>query len=235
MGWSARRRRPRTRHDETPLPGLRRCHERRRSRSRLSGAQAHCSSDEIGLIDHAAGLATGDADEDALVQPVEIGGGRLDLGRGAEGVLTGVDVLTAGETCEDIRAAVAHTARLDIEQIPAGGLQRVADVAKRGAVRERDLPVGAGAGEELPVEVRPRERPTGQRDDAAVPLSDIAKIKGLAEPGLQAVDQGEAGIGKSRRLEVGAAQGVLRSPARAIPAGTPATAISSWSAFRAAT
>jgi len=38
------------------------------------------SSDEVGLIDHTPGVAAGDADEDALVQPVEIGRGGLDLG-----------------------------------------------------------------------------------------------------------------------------------------------------------
>jgi hypothetical protein len=38
------------------------------------------SSDEIGLVDHASRPATANADEDALVQPVEIGSGSLDLG-----------------------------------------------------------------------------------------------------------------------------------------------------------
>src|SRR5262245_32223482 len=66
------------------------------------------SSDEVGLVDHPCGLATGDADEDSLVQPVEVGGGSLDLGRGAEGVFAGVDVLTASETGEYLGAAVAH-------------------------------------------------------------------------------------------------------------------------------
>src|SRR4029434_1670419 len=103
------------------------------------------SCDEVGVVDHACGVPAGDADEDALVQPVEVGGGRLDLGRGAEGVLAGVDMLTAPETGEDLGAAMAHTPRLDVEQIAAVCLQRVTDVAQCGAVRQDDLPVGAGA------------------------------------------------------------------------------------------
>ena len=42
--------------------------------------QAPRSSDETGLMDHARGLASGDADEDALVRPVEMAGGGRDLG-----------------------------------------------------------------------------------------------------------------------------------------------------------
>jgi hypothetical protein len=38
------------------------------------------SSDEVGLVDHAGCLTAGDTDEDAFVQPVEIGGAGLDLG-----------------------------------------------------------------------------------------------------------------------------------------------------------
>ena len=72
-----------------------------------SGIVTPDSSDEVGLVDHAGGLAAADADEDALVQPVELGCGGLDLGRGPEGVLAGVDVLAAGETGEDLGAAVA--------------------------------------------------------------------------------------------------------------------------------
>ncbi len=37
------------------------------------------SSDKIGLVDHAGGLAAGHTDEDALVQPAEVGGCRLFL------------------------------------------------------------------------------------------------------------------------------------------------------------
>jgi hypothetical protein len=38
------------------------------------------SSDEVGLVDHACGLAAANADEDALVQPVESRSGGFDLG-----------------------------------------------------------------------------------------------------------------------------------------------------------
>jgi hypothetical protein len=53
-------------------------------------------------------LTPGAGDEDAFVQPVEIGRGGLDLGLCAEVVLARVDVLTATETGEDLGAAVAH-------------------------------------------------------------------------------------------------------------------------------
>lgn len=38
------------------------------------------SADEVGFVNHSAGLPSGDADEDALVQPLQVGGGGLDLG-----------------------------------------------------------------------------------------------------------------------------------------------------------
>src|SRR5713101_2346276 len=68
------------------------------------------SSDEVGLVDDGARLAAADADEDAFVQPVERGRGRLDPGRGAERVFGCVDVLTARETCEYFGAAVTDAA-----------------------------------------------------------------------------------------------------------------------------
>src|ERR1700749_2842054 len=100
------------------------------------------SADEVGVVGDAGGPAAGDADEDALVEPVEIGGGRLDPGRGPERVLAGIDVLSAREGREHLRAAVPAAARPDGEEIPAVGLQQVADVPERGAVREDDLPIG---------------------------------------------------------------------------------------------
>ncbi len=51
-----------------------------RSSKRIDRGWALHSSDEIGLVGDAGGLAAGHADEDAFVQPVEIGGRRLDLG-----------------------------------------------------------------------------------------------------------------------------------------------------------
>ncbi len=49
-------------------------------------------------------------------------------------------------------AAVAHAAGLDVEQVAAVRLQRVADVPERGAVCEHDLPVGARAREQRPAQ-----------------------------------------------------------------------------------
>src|SRR2546421_10688784 len=103
------------------------------------------SSDQVGLVDDGARLAAGDADEDAFVQPVEIGRGGFDLGRGAERVFARVDVLASAEAGEHFGAAVANAARLDVEQGAVVGPQRVADVAERRAIRQHYLPVGADA------------------------------------------------------------------------------------------
>ena len=74
---SARCRRRRTRHDGTRLPaGADALRGAGDDRDLLRRAR---SSDEVGLVDHAARPAAADADEDALVQPVELGGGGLDL------------------------------------------------------------------------------------------------------------------------------------------------------------
>src|SRR4029079_11410763 len=122
----------------TPRPG-----------PRVRSLGAARSLDEVHLVDHAPCLPAADAEEDAPVQPVQSRSCGFDLGRGTEGVLAGVDVLTAREACEHLGAAVAYTSRLDVEQLAGIGLQGVADVAERGAVREHDLPVGAGAREQL--------------------------------------------------------------------------------------
>src|SRR5258707_1302123 len=83
-----------------------------------------------------------------------------------------------------------------VEQVAAIGLQRVTDVAQRGAVGQHDLPVRAGAGEQLPVQLGTRESPAAQRHDAPVALRNVAEIEWLAEAGLQAVDLAEARIRK---------------------------------------
>ena len=75
------------------------------------------SSDEVRLVSHVGGLAAANADEDALVEPVEVRRGGLDLGGGAKRVLAGGDVLAAAQTGEHLGRAVAHSPRLDIEQI----------------------------------------------------------------------------------------------------------------------
>src|SRR5262245_45440719 len=108
-----------------------------------AGGEAGGSSDQVGLVDHACGLAAADGDEYALVQPVKSGRGGLDVRRRAEDVFARIDMLTPGEPGEDLGAAVAYRARLDVDQVSAVGLQGVADVAECGAVRQDDLPVGA--------------------------------------------------------------------------------------------
>src|SRR4051794_20216807 len=74
------------------------------------------SSDEVRLVDHAAGATAADADEDAFVQPGELAGRGLDLRGGSKGVLAGIDILAAAETFENLRAAVAYASRLHVEQ-----------------------------------------------------------------------------------------------------------------------
>jgi hypothetical protein len=85
------------------------------------GRSAPDLGDEVGLIDHTCGLAAGDADEDALVEPVELGSGGLDSGCGAEGVLAGVDLLTTPEPSQDLGAAMSDAPRLDVEQLAPVG------------------------------------------------------------------------------------------------------------------
>src|SRR5262249_41505533 len=68
------------------------------------------------------------------------------------------------------------------------GLKRVAEVGERGSVREDDLPVGADAREQRPVQLGAREGPAGQRHDAPSALGDIAEIEWLPERGFEAVD-----------------------------------------------
>src|SRR5947209_4116317 len=67
------------------------------------------SCDEVGLVGHACGPSAADTDEDALVQPIEVGGGGLDPRRGTEGIQAGVDLLAAAETCEYVGGAVSDT------------------------------------------------------------------------------------------------------------------------------
>jgi hypothetical protein len=99
---------------------------------------------------------------------------------------------------------------LDVQQITAVSLQCVADIAECGAVAQDDLPVGARAGEQPPVELRTREGSAGQDHDAPVALGAVAEVEWLGEGGVQAVREGEAGVRKmisagwlSRRRVVG--------------------------------
>ena len=87
------------------------------------------------------------------------------------------------ETREHVGAAVADASRLDVEQIAAVGLQRVADVAERRAVGQDDLPVGAGARDQLPVELRTGEGAAGQGHDAATAGGGLAEIERFGDGG----------------------------------------------------
>src|SRR5262249_9258776 len=136
------------------------------------------------------------ADEDAFVQPLEPGRGGLDLDGSAEGVFGRVDVLAARETGEHIGAAVAHAPRFDVEQIAVVRPERVTDVAEGGAVREDDLPIGARAREQLPVQLGAGEGPAGQRHDAPAALGEVAEVERFAQGGFEAVDPGQGRVGK---------------------------------------
>src|SRR4051794_11601903 len=73
---------------------------------------------EVDVVRDAAGPACADGDEDAFVEPRQLGGGGLDAHRGAERVLGGVDVLAGGQAREHVRVAVAYAVRLDVQQCP---------------------------------------------------------------------------------------------------------------------
>src|SRR6266508_180297 len=64
----------------TPLASRARRPRRLPGSARRHGGSAPDLCDEVGLIDDSSGLAATDADEDALVEPVEIGRAGLDLG-----------------------------------------------------------------------------------------------------------------------------------------------------------
>jgi hypothetical protein len=130
-------------------------------------------SHEVGLVDNPSGLASGNADEHALVEPVEIAARGFDLGGGAEGVLAGVDVLAPPETSEDFGSSMAHTPGLDIKQMAAIGAQGVPDVSDYRPVHLDDLPVGAHAWDQAPVKVGPGECSFNQGDNAPSAGRDV--------------------------------------------------------------
>ncbi len=142
------------------------------------------------LVNHTSALPAANTDESALVQPVEAVCPGLDFAGTAEGVFTSVDLFPACEPIEDRRASVPHALGLYVEQIPAFGFKRVADVAECGAIRKDDLPIGARSRKQCPGQLRSAEDPAGQRNDATVTSGDIADILGVADTGFQAVDQG---------------------------------------------
>ncbi len=119
----------------------------------------------------------------------------LDLRGGSKGVLARVDILAAAETFENLRAAVADAARLHVEQGTVVGLERVADVAECGAVRQDDLPVGADARQQLPVELRPLEGARDRGHDSTASPASSPRSSGSPSVGLQAEDTRQARIG----------------------------------------
>ena len=122
-----------------------------------------------------------DADEHALVEPVQIDGRGFDLGRRAEGVLAGVDVLAAPEASEDFGRAVAHAAGLDVEQVAAVGLQRVADVAERGPVAAGRSASRRSRRAEGCRSARARRMSAGQRTIRRRPWATAPSSSGWAE------------------------------------------------------
>src|SRR3954470_19377434 len=89
--------------------------------------------DEVDVVRDAARLTCAHRDEDAVVEPRQLGVGGLDADRRAERVLGGVDVLAGGQAREHVWFAVANPVRLDVEERSPIGLERVADVGDRGA------------------------------------------------------------------------------------------------------
>lgn len=76
------------------------------------------------------------------------------------------------------------------------GLERVADVAERGPVRQDDLPVGTRSRKELSADLRAGERPAGQRHDVPAASAGVAEIQRRANRGLQPVDLSQARLGE---------------------------------------
>src|SRR4029077_3715847 len=80
---------------------------------------------------------------------------------------------------------------------PGVGLERVADVAEGGAVWEDDLPIGARARKQLPVQLGAGEGPAGQGHDALAALGDVAEVERFADGCLEAVDPRQEGSGST--------------------------------------
>ena len=91
---------------------------------------------------------------------------------------------------------MADAPRLNVEQGTGPGLQRVADVAQCRAVGQDDLPVGTRPWNQLPAELRPRERPGGEGHDATMPLGGVADVQCVTERGLEAPNLIEARFGQ---------------------------------------
>src|SRR4051794_13289885 len=72
----------------------------------MFGLPSPGSCDEVGLVGHASRTSAADTDEDAFVQPAEVGGGGLHPRRGTEGVQVGVDEKSA--TCGRQNNAFAY-------------------------------------------------------------------------------------------------------------------------------
>ena len=90
---------------------------------------------------------------------------------------------------------MAHSSSLNVEQVPAVRLQRIAQIGKRGAVRQQDLPVGAAPGKSLPFSSGP-VNVRGQGHNAPASLRSVAEIEWFSEGGLKAIDGAEARGGK---------------------------------------
>ena len=95
---------------------------------------------------------------------------------------------------------------MDVQQIAAVGLQRVSDIAECSAVGEDDLPVGAGAREQRPVNLGAGECPTvwgtmRRRPDALGAQPDQQYLQSAPAPVLNAVTWGRPIANKPSEAE----------------------------------
>jgi len=146
------------------------------------------SCDQVRLVDHDARLTAANPDEYAFVEPAELRGRGLDPCGGAEDVLARIDVLAARESLEHLGAAVSDASRVHVEERTPVVLNRVADLAEGGAVRQNDLPVRVRPRNDLPVQLGTRERAPGPRNDPPPATVNVADIDRLSECCFQSVD-----------------------------------------------
>src|SRR4029077_10397072 len=94
---------------------------------------------------------------------------------------------------QDVRAPVSDAPGSDVQDVSIVGPEGVADVAEGGSVRQYDLPVRAGAGDDGAVELRPGEGPPGPAHDPPTAARQVAHVDRFVDRRLEAVDEGETG------------------------------------------
>src|SRR5688572_9861145 len=126
---------------------------------------------------HVARIAFANPDEDRAREPLQIGTGRLERRHRPEVDQCRIHRLASQQPLHHIRRGVADALVLHVDDLPLVGLERVARIELREAIRLDDLPVGA-AGEHLPLDRRPLERAAEDLHDPPATVRHLADLGG---------------------------------------------------------